>query len=144
MNKVIFLFIAFGCLGITIEIFFTALKTIFNEAQAGDKLSLDLTGESHIWMFFIYGLAGILFYLGYQYIADCSIIIRLALYVLSIYIVEFTTGWLLEKLTGRCPWEYESRWAVKGYIRLDYAPYWVLFGLIIENVYLILDGSVQF
>jgi len=38
--------------------------------------------------------------------------------------------------TGRCPWHYDSRWAVHGYIRLDYAPFWLIFGFIIETVYL--------
>jgi uncharacterized membrane protein len=51
--------------------------------------------------------------------------------------VELVTGWLLERLTGRCPWDYSAtaRWHWRGYTRFDYAPLWFLVGLALEPLH---------
>ncbi len=52
---------------------------------------------------------------------------------------EYTAGTLL----GRhhlCPWDYQnSRWNIKRYIRLDYAPLWFGAGLLFEKILLRAD-----
>ena len=140
MEKYIFLFAAFGCLGMTTEIFFTALSDLVSALRSNSRLDYRLKGHSYIWMFPIYGLAGILFPLTYDFIADLPLILRLIIYTTSIFTVEFITGWLLELCTGECPWKYDHKWAVKGYIRLDYAPFWMIFGFGIESAYLFLSS----
>ena len=62
--------------------------------------------------------------------------------VLGIYIVECSTGFLLEQITGKCPWEYTSGWHLLGYIRLDYFPSWLAFAFIIESLYLYLESKL--
>jgi uncharacterized membrane protein len=50
-------------------------------------------------------------------------------YVAVAYAIEYGSGWLLQGLVGRCPWDYSgAHWAVHGLIRLDYAPAWALCG----------------
>lgn len=141
MEKYLFFFAAFGCLGMTTEIFFTALSDAVTALRSRSRLDYGLQGHSYIWMFPIYGLAGILFPLAYAWIADFPLLVRLLIYVLGIFAVEFITGWLLELCTGKCPWKYDTKWAVKGFIRLDYAPFWFVFGWIIESVYLFLANN---
>jgi uncharacterized membrane protein len=50
--------------------------------------------------------------------------------------VEYLTGWLIRKLTGRCPWDYSQfRGNIRGIITLEYAPVWFIFGLGFERVH---------
>lgn len=47
--------------------------------------------------------------------------------VLAIFGIEFTSGWLLRKIVGKCPWDYgQAQYGIMGLIRLDYAHYWLL------------------
>ena len=51
-----------------------------------------------------------------------------------IFSVEYTTGTLLAR-HDLCPWDYQqSRWNIKRYIRLDYAPLWFGAGLLFERI----------
>lgn len=138
--KKLFLFAAFGCVGITTEIFFTAIVDNIKAVEAGGlgNINWRLMGQSYIWMFPIYGLAGLLFPPIFNRIQNWNVVIRMALYGAGIIIVEFITGWLLDKLTGRCPWEYTEGLHVMGYIRLDFYFLWAFFGLMVERIYLLL------
>ena len=138
MKKTLFLFAAFACLGITMEIFFTAIVDNFNAVQAGDAIDWSLTGKSYIWMFPIYGLAGIFFPPIVNKIGHLFVLLRMCIYAIGILTVEFITGGLLDLITGSCPWDYTTGWHIMGYIRLDFFPFWAFFGLLIERVYLLL------
>ena len=139
MNNLLLHCIAFACLGITTEIFFTAFYNLFFQIKNQQKIDFSLIGHTYVWMVFIYGLTPILFYLNHSWLFELPFAIRLFIYPTAIYIIEFTSGWILEKLTGRCPWHYEEGWAIKGYIRLDYFLFWLIFGIIIEAIYLFLN-----
>ena len=140
MPRRLFLFIAFACVGITTEIFFTAIVDAINHVQAGTGIDWRLMGKSYIWMFPIYGLAGLLFPLLYDRIIKIPLVLRMCIYGIVILAIEFTTGAILDKLTGQCPWQYTSGWQVMGYIRLDYFPLWAGFGLLIERIYVFLSN----
>jgi hypothetical protein len=133
MKKVLFLFIAFGCIGITTEIFFTAIVDLIDMFQNG-SINYKLQGKSYIWMFPIYGLAGIFFPLFMPYFEKFHAIIRAAIYATGILIIEFITGALLDFFIGSCPWEYQYGWHIMGYIRIDYFPLWAGFGYMIETI----------
>jgi len=141
-NKAIY-FITFGCVGITTEIFFTAFYNLLTKYQADKILDLRLVGETYIWMFFIYGVGSLIFPILYRYIKNYKIAIRLLIYCIVIYFIEFTAGFMLDITTGSCPWEYNSRFAICGYIRLDYAMFWMVFGLLVEKLYLFLIGTFE-
>jgi uncharacterized membrane protein len=67
------------------------------------------------------------------------LIARLLIYSTFIFVIEFISGFILEQITGKCPWEYTSGWQVMGYIRLDYLPSWMFFSYLIERLYLYLN-----
>jgi hypothetical protein len=143
MRLRLFLFLAFGCIGITSEVFYTATVDAINAALAGNAINWRLLGVSYIWMFPIYGLVAFLFPLAYKYIAKYHVALRMIIYAVAIFAVEFITGWLLDMLTGRCPWQYTSSLNICGYIRLDYFPVWAAFGYLIERIYLFLTSRFQ-
>lgn len=138
----LFLFVAFGCIGITTEIFFTAIVDAITAVQHNEPINWRLLGTSYIWMFPIYGLAGLAFPLLMTMLDKWPFWLRWAFYGVAILAVEFVTGWALDMATGRCPWEYTTGWHIMGYIRLDYYPLWVGFGVMIERIYLLLSSKL--
>ncbi len=132
--------IAFGCLGTTTEVWFTATGSALQQWRTSGTTDLSLSGHSYVWMFFIYASAALLFPIFYPQIARIALPFRLLIYMVSIFIIEYLTGWLLDATTGSCPWHYDSGWAINGYIRLDYAPFWIVFGYVIERVFVTLNS----
>ena len=125
-------FIVFGILGWCAEILWTGFCSLL----AGDSA---LTAKTYLWMFPIYGLAGLSMPLFLIFRRFCPLWQRIGFYVFAIFTVEFVTGWLLQLLTGTCSWDYSDRlFSVMGFIRLDYAPLGAVLGLFLEQVALFL------
>ncbi|MDB5227513.1 MAG: hypothetical protein JWN78_1706 [Bacteroidota bacterium] len=143
MRKTVILFYLFGTLGFSAEIIFTALVSLYRMIKGQLPFDLKLEGHSYIWMFFIYGSAAILFPPVYKLIERYPMLIRLLIIALGIFAMEFITGALLHLITGKCPWEYTSRWNICGYIRLDYLPFWMLFAFILEKANLLFERMVD-
>jgi uncharacterized membrane protein len=123
--------IAYGCLGILIETMFTGIGSMVRGNIAG-------TSKTYIWMLPIYGIAGsIIVYINTSLIDTINIAARSLINVLLIFSIEMTSGVLLERLIGVCPWKYMDeyrphmthRFSVLGLIRLDYTPYWYVLAL---------------
>lgn len=131
MKQRLFLFAAMGCAGMTCEIFFTAIYDIIRGQAA---VPIRLMGHSYLWMFPIYGLAGIVFPFVLRIIGNWNVLLRMCAYAAGILLVEFATGWFLDFATGQCPWEYKEGWHIMGYIRIDFFPFWALFGFLAETV----------
>ena len=84
-------------------------------------------------MFPIYGLA---YLIGdiYPKISRWPGIARAFLYGISIMSVEYTTGRLLTKMDV-CPWCYDGcKYSIKGVIRLDFLPLWMMAGMFYEKL----------
>jgi uncharacterized membrane protein len=97
---------------------------------------LRLCGNTYLWMLPIYGLCAVLFEPVHDAMRGFAWPLRGAAYMTGIFAVEYVAGWLLRRLTGRCPWDYSyARLSVHGYIRLDYVPVWFAFGLALERVH---------
>ena len=125
-------FMIFGVLGWCAEILWTG----FCSFLMGDA---SLTAQTYLWMFPIYGLAGVCMPLFLAFRRYCPLWQRVGVYVFVIFTVEFITGWLLQAMTGICPWDYgDSFLSVRGFIRLYYAPLWAILGLFFERVALFL------
>lgn len=121
-------FLLFGILGWCAEILWTGFCSLL----AGDGA---LTAQTYLWMFPIYGLAGVAAPWFLVFRRYCPLWQRAGFYVFAIFTVEFLSGWLLQALTGVCPWDYgDVRFSVMGFIRLDYAPLWAVLGLFFEEV----------
>jgi len=131
MLQPFFLFCAMGCLGMAGEIFFTA---IYDIVQGTAEAPIRLMGHSYIWMFPIYGLAGIVFPPILKIIGSWNVLLRVCVYATGILAVEFATGWFLDMVTGQCPWEYKEGWHIMGYMRIDFFPFWAMFGFLVETV----------
>lgn len=108
------------------EIIFTACHSLFCR-------DYKLKGVTSIWMFPIYGLAALIYPI-YPLIKKLPTIIRGAIYSIGFFFFEFLSGSMLKK-RGVCPWDYsDAKTNVKGVIRLDYAPVWMIAGLIFEHI----------
>jgi hypothetical protein len=120
-----------ACVGLTMEIIFTAALT---RKQSGDWR---LKGYTYVWMLPIYATVYPFFSIIYPKMAFMPLLARGVIYVAVIYLVEYTSGWALRLSTGECPWERDyrgNRWAVHDLIRLDFAPAWFLAAMIFETL----------
>ena len=125
-------FMIFGVLGWCAEILWTGFCSLL----LGD---VSLTAKTYLWMFPIYGTAGLSLPLFLLFRKHCSLWQRVGFYVFAIFAAEFVTGWFLQAVTGACPWDYGDRlFSVRGFIRLDYAPLWAILGLLFERAALFL------
>jgi uncharacterized membrane protein len=121
-------FLIYGLAGWCMEIFWTGLGSLI----CGD---VKLQGWTYIWMFPIYGLA-IFFEPVHNKIREWPIILRGGVYTFLIFLIEFSTGWLLKSITGVCPWDYSgTTYSISGFIRLDYGPAWFAAGLMFEKLH---------
>jgi uncharacterized membrane protein len=128
-------FIKFATFGVTSEIVFTAIADNVNRKKAGEKWQWRLMGHSYIWMIPIYGSIAFFAPLLFDPMKDVFILFRLFAYSIIILIVEYITGWIIQKISGRCPWHYETGWHLHGLIRFDYIPFWMFFSFLIEFLY---------
>jgi uncharacterized membrane protein len=125
-------FVLYGLGGWCGEVLFTALT------DSLPRRDWRLVGTTYLWMFPIYGLLGPLYEPVHNGIRAASWPLRALVWALGFTAVEFATGWLLERLNGRCPWDYVAagrRWAINPYIRWDFFPVWAAVGLALEPVH---------
>lgn len=101
-----------------------------------------MAGMTYVWMAFIYAIIPILGVLFYDKVKNIPFWLRLPMYVCIIYLVEFTSGYILKLITGSCPWEYKTGWQIMGLIRLDYFPAWLFFAWMIERLYVFVNARV--
>lgn len=136
MPKKLFMMLFFGCFGMTAEIFFTAIThaLVGTSVIEGDPI-MSLTGKTYVWMFPIYILIPIIGGFLFDKMRPYFWFLRIFVYALIIFIVEFISGFLLDQITGKCPWEYTTGLQVMGYIRLDYLPAWMFFAFWVEYFY---------
>jgi len=126
-------YIVYGLSGLLLEIFWTGIGSLI----AGD---FTLTGHTYIWMFFIYGLAVFLEPI-HDRIRGEHVLLRGLTWVTLIYLIEFSTGFLLDLAIGYCPWDYSdsTSYTLYGYIRFDYFPAWFIVGLVFERYHDLLN-----
>ncbi len=122
-------FVLYGLGGWCGEVIFTALT------DSLPRRDWRLVGTTYLWMFPIYGLIAIFYEPIQNLIRDFPWIVRAAIWAIGFTTVELVTGWTIDKITGRCPWDYSGkRFAINAYIRWDYFPIWAAIGLALEPV----------
>lgn len=122
----------FATLGVATEVAFTAGWSLVNSFKNKEKIDLKLLGYSYVWMFPIYALIPLLGGTLLPHLAPFHFLLRWFLISLLILTIEYITGWILQKATGRCPWHYETGLHVHHLIRLDWIPFWMIFAAINE------------
>ena len=121
-------FLLYGVVGWVLEILWTGLHSLLKKA-------FSLMGLTSLWMFPIYGMA-VLLEPVFLLLAGFPPVIRGGVYMLCIYVVEYGSGWGLQRFAGVCPWDYsQSKYHIHGLIRLDYAPVWFGVGLFFESIF---------
>ena len=133
MKKLLIRFIRCGTLGWCLEIIFTSINAL-------RKRNLKLMGNTSIWMFPIYGSMCLLSPF-FKIIKKMHWLCRGLIYTIIIFTGEYFSGkWLMKK--DLCPWDYSrSKWNINKVIRIDYAPYWFIIGLIYEHILCNKDAS---
>lgn len=118
-------FVTFGLIGLLIEVFFTGFASL---AQKNYRA----TAQTYLWMLPVYALGG----LALDFARDTlhwHYAFMAVVYVGIIYALEFCSGYVLQRLVGRCPWHYGlSHWTPMGLVNLKYLPYWYGLGLLFE------------
>lgn len=128
-------FVLFALLGLLMEVFFTATVNLVH----GD---LNLTGGTHLWMVFDYGLLGVLLepISGPLVRRGIPLFVRAAAYMLLIFAVEYFSG-LLFVAMGLKIWDYSHLpYNLHGQITLLYAPFWYGLGFACEFLYKRIDA----
>jgi len=111
------------------EVLWTGLSALINK-------DYKLSSKTSLWMFFIYGMV-VFLEPFFRLFSPFNFILRGLIYAAFILAGEFITGTLL-KYAKVCPWDYShSRFNVRGVIRMDYIPAWLVAGLVFEYLYLI-------
>jgi uncharacterized membrane protein len=106
------------------------------EKAWGKQEDWRLVGHTYLWMFPIYGLLAPLGEPIHNLLRAHSWILRGVVYLIAIWTIEFISGWVLRKFTGKCPWDYSDfPGNIHGIITLEYAPVWFVFGLAFERVH---------
>lgn len=119
-------FLVCGLTGWCMEILFTAFDSF-------RRRELKLMGKTSVWMFPIYGMA-VLVRPMYAIIKTLPMLLRGMIYSAGFFTVEFLSGSILKK-RGLCPWDYsKAKSNINGVIRLDYAPFWMMAGLVYERI----------
>jgi len=127
-NVMIMRFVIYGFIGWGAEVLWTGLHSLL-------KKDFRLTSQTSIWMFFIYGSA-VFFEPLVRAVERFPLLVRGLMYVLCIFTIEYIVGIVMKKLKV-CPWDYSAaKLNVHGVIRLDYAPAWLVMGLLFEFVFL--------
>ena len=99
---------------------------------------LQLKGFSSLWSFLNYGLGTLLVEALHEFLVALKfpLIIRLVIYVLLLYLWEFTAGLLLLQFKA-CPWDYSQfDYNFMGLITLEYFPFWLIAASYFELIYL--------
>jgi hypothetical protein len=110
------------------EVCFTGMGAAMRKDRSG-------TATTYLWMHPIYGATAVGLELLHDKLRFLPRPVRAMAYTVVMFGAEYTTGWLLRRGLGRCPWDYTGHgWNVKGLIRLDYAPYWYGAALLFEPV----------
>jgi len=144
-------FFIYGAFGWCAEVLWTACHDLLTGSRVDPvdpavKVPLTpperwrLVGSTYLWMFPLYGAGGLVFEPMHDVLRHLAWPLRGLIWAALIFLVEYASGWLLRRWTGRCPWDYTyARSNVHGLIRLDYAPVWFTFGLLLERVHDAID-----
>ena len=120
-------FLIYGALGCLMEILWTGLGSLINR-------NFRLSSNTSIWMFFIYGMV-IFLEPFFVMLEPFYFLLRGSIYAALIFAGEFVIGIALKR-ADICPWDYShTRYHVKGVIRADYIPAWIIVGLFYEQIY---------
>ena len=123
-------FYVYAIHGYATEIMFTAMwEFVVN-------LNWKFPGITSIWTFPIYGSSTLVVEFLHPRLEEMGIPLlgRGVIYMMWTYLWEFSTGYVL-KFFDACPWDYTPfHGDFMGLVTLEYAPFWILGGILAEKV----------
>jgi uncharacterized membrane protein len=122
-------FIAYGLAGWSLEVLFTGMTG----ALGGERL---LPAKTYLWMLPIYGAGGLVLEGAHARLSarNVSRWKRALVYTAAIYGIEYGSAEVLHQVGVGVPWKYMRGLNLRGYVRLDYAPFWYACGLLFETL----------
>lgn len=128
MLTLILKLIAYGHLGLLIEVWFTGFHSlIFNRDKS-------MKAATYLPMLVVYGVTALALEAVSEHL-PWPFYFKAFIYVFIIYFAEALSGSILKKLTGKIPWDYGlSRWSPAGLINLKYAPFWFILALAFDPI----------
>ena len=133
------LFVAFGLVGLLIEVFFTGTRNVVL------KRDWSAEGKTFLVVIPMYSIAASLIYLNHLILPNFQYMLRALIDVVIIFASEFCGGWLCEKIIRFNPWNYGKHWWTPyGYINLTYAGFWYVVALAFDPIARFLWHAVQF
>lgn len=122
--------LAYVGMGVTGEVAYTALKALIQ------KRDLRLQGYTQLWVMPLYALGGVfIFEKLVSLIGGWNIALRFLVYAIVIFGIEYLAGFTAKQITGKCPWEYQGKRSLHGYINLPHLPCWGAVGLAFEHAH---------
>ncbi len=143
MKRQAFILLFFACFGVATEVIFVAITNLISNTPAFGSPKWSLMGYTYVWMIPIYMLIPIIGFPLMNKFRNFPLLARLLIYALSIFTIEFISGFLLEQITGKCPWEYTTGWNIMGYIQLEFLPAWMFFSFLLERLYYFLEEHLK-
>jgi len=116
----------YGAVGVNLEVAFTAIKAKKPELQ----------GFTQVWVVPIYaaGAMAVEILRKNPQFKNTNVLLRAIAYALIFFSIEYSAGYGIKKMIGKCPWEYTGKYSVHGYIKASYFPIWCALGLLAERV----------
>lgn len=127
--------LAFASFGIFVEVVFRAFTNTLEQLYFGQPIDYTFRTKIYFWMIPIYGMSYLLLNAVYNKLSQLPLLLQLICITVSIFIIEYCTGFALQQIIGQCPWEYKIGYHFHGLIRLDYAPAWMLFAYLLLVFY---------
>lgn len=127
--------LAFAGFGIFIEVVFRALTNTLEHLYFNQPVDLSLRTNIYFWMIPIYGLSYLLLHAVYSKLNQLPLLLQLLFLTAGIFVIEYCTGFALQQLIGKCPWEYKIGYHLHGLIRFDYTLVWMLFSYLLLLFY---------
>jgi len=133
--KTISKILAFAAFGIFIEVVFRAFTNTLEAFYFGQPVDYTFRTKIYFWMIPIYGLSYLLLNAVYDKLIQLPLLFQLLAITTGIFLIEYSTGFALQQIIGECPWHYKIGYHLRGLIRLDYAPAWMLFSYLLLVFY---------
>lgn len=127
--------LAFAGFGIFVEVIFRAFTNTLEQLYFGQPIDYTFRTKIYFWMIPIYGISYILLNAVYNKLSQLPLFLQLLSITIGIFIIEYSTGFALQQIIGKCPWYYKIGYHLHGLIRLDYAPAWMLFSYLLLTFY---------
>ncbi len=126
-------FFIYGALGWCSEIVWTAVR----KRVTGVARDWLLMGETSLWAFPLYGSIAFLYEPLHDALRAQFVLVRGVVYLIGFWLVEYISGWLIWKITGKKPWDYANSpgGSLNGLIRWNFVFVWLPAGLALEPIH---------